>query len=61
VEVISINGSSAKIEIDSQPYTVTVGSTPAPGYVVTAIGGGKISLSHAGAVHSLANGELQTF
>jgi hypothetical protein len=57
---MAIDGTSAKIEIDSTPYTVTKGATVA-GYTVVGISGGKVQISHNGTVHTLANGELQTF
>jgi hypothetical protein len=61
VQVMSVKGTSAAIQIDSLTYTVQVGSVPVPGYTVKSIADGKVTVAHDGAAHTLAEGELQTF
>jgi hypothetical protein len=53
-------GSAAKIEIDSTPYTVTVGQT-VDGYQIVSVSPTSISVAHGGRTVKLALGELQTF
>jgi cell division septation protein DedD len=61
VQVMKITGSSAGVQVDSAPYTVVAGSTFAGGYTCVAVSSGSVKISHNGTVHTLADGELQTF
>jgi hypothetical protein len=61
VEIIAIKGGQADIKIDSKPYSVQAGQSPATGYTVISIADSKITISHGGTSHILSVGELQTF
>ena len=61
VQVMTVKGTSADIQIDSKAYTVSAGQTPVVGYTVKSLGSGKVTFTRNGTAHTLAEGELQTF
>ncbi len=61
VQVMAVRGSTADIQIDNKPFTVTAGSSATAGYSVVSVGNGSVVIRHAGVNHTLMEGELQTF
>jgi hypothetical protein len=53
-------GGSAKVEIDSTPYTASAGQIIS-GYRVVSVSSGSIQVAHGAITKTLALGELQTF